>query len=51
VAEAILDFLSISLRLRGVTIQRSGMGAILVSFASKLDRQTALGAPHYMEPY
>jgi hypothetical protein len=51
VAEVILDFLSNSLRLRGVTIQCSGMGATLVSFASSLDRQTALGAPHCMEPY
>jgi hypothetical protein len=51
VAEAILDFLSTSLRLHGVTIQCSGMGVALVSFASSLDRPIALGALHCMEPY
>jgi hypothetical protein len=51
VAEAILDFLSNSLHLCGVTIQRSGMGAVVVTFASSLDRQTTLGASHHMEPY
>jgi hypothetical protein len=51
VAEVILDFFTNSLRLRGVSIHRSGMGAVYVSFASALDRQTVLGVPHGMEPY
>jgi hypothetical protein len=51
VAEAIHDFLTNSLRLRGVTIQCSSMGAAIISFASALDRETVLGAPHHMEPY
>jgi hypothetical protein len=40
-----------TLLLRNVSISPSGMAAALVSFASTLDRQAAMGAPHHMEPY
>jgi hypothetical protein len=51
VSNAIYGFLVNSLRLRGVSISPSGLGAALVSFASALDHQTAMGAPFRMEPY
>jgi hypothetical protein len=44
VSNAIYGFLVNSLRLRGVSISPSGLGAALVSFASALDHQTAMGA-------
>jgi hypothetical protein len=51
VSNAIYGFLVNSLHLRGVTISPSGIGAALVSFASALHRQTAMGALFRMEPY
>jgi hypothetical protein len=51
VSNAIFGFLVNSLRLRGISILPSGLGAALVSFASSLDRQFAMGGPHRMEPY
>jgi hypothetical protein len=51
VSNAIYGFLVNSLRLRGVSISPSGLVAALVSFASALDRQTAMGAPFRMERY
>jgi hypothetical protein len=51
VSNAIYGFLVNSLRLRGVIISPSGLGAALVSFASALDRHTAMGAQFRMEPY
>jgi hypothetical protein len=51
VSNAIYGFLVNSLHLRGVSILRSGLGAVLVSFASSLDCQFAMGGPQRMEPY
>jgi hypothetical protein len=51
VANAIYGFLVNYLCLRGISISPSGLGAALVSFASALDRQTAMGPPHHVEPY
>jgi hypothetical protein len=51
VSNAICGFLVNSLYLHGVCISLPGLGAALISFASSLDRQVAMGGPHRMEPY
>jgi hypothetical protein len=51
VSNAIYSFLVNSLRVRVVSLCPSALGAATVTFASCLDRQTAMGGPHRMEPY
>jgi hypothetical protein len=51
VLNTIHSFLVNSLRLCNISISPSGLGAALVCFASALDRQSVMGAPHRLEPY
>jgi hypothetical protein len=51
VANAIYGFLVNTLWLCDVSVAPSRLGASVVSFTSALDRQSAMGFPHRMEPY